>query len=100
MPTEHPHCHDTLTTHTHGTLHLQDMGELDAVQGGQQLSCSDCYAQPCRTCQDAIKAGGCTDFISHYDHSGCLSCVKNLSAASAAKVKDVCTDDQIFKACW
>ena len=71
------------------------------MQGGQALTCSDCYAQPCRTCQDAIKAAGCGAFLPNYDHTGCMGCVANLSAASMATLRAAgCSDDYIFKACW
>lgn len=82
-------------------LTADDMAQLDAVQGGQALTCSDCYAQPCRTCQEAIKAAGCGSFIPSYDHTGCMGCVANLSAVSMAQVRAAgCSDDYIFKACW
>ena len=39
------------------------MAELDALQGTAELTCSDCYALPCRTCQGAIRSAGCGSFI-------------------------------------
>eukprot|EP00936_MAST-01D_sp_MAST-1D-sp1_P001564 g1564.t1 len=83
-------------------LSAQDMADLDAAQGGRtDITCSDCYAQPCRTCQDAIKAAGCSDYIAKYDHDGCMDCVQNVNDTVALKkIKAVCSDDFIFKSCW
>lgn len=74
-----------------------DLAELDRLQAGNR-TCSDCYARPCRICQNAVQKYGCktTGATGWPTGSKCMACAREHNSSLMA----ACVDDYMLaKAC-
>ena len=77
-----------------------DMKALDGIQQGNVRTCNDCWTDPCRKCQAALRAANCTP----WSGGSCVQCVSALPTAALPAVQAACgstdpTGPAIYKAC-